>query len=201
MAKYTVPPPTPLLRPITDTPFKRRVLKKCGFRVKGGGGRKFFEKWPENGVFRGFLKKLYCGSAVDYHVWSSFASRTRWHRPFSPIRVTIPAKARLKVGSVHGVYKYRIPWDAPRLTVAQRSVWSTAARVVVSSSPGEFAFSKNISRCVFMSWLGGGRPGGCRFETKSRVCTVGGRMGASTGVEQQVSEPRAGFIFASIFVV
>jgi len=55
-----------------------------------------------------FSKKLYYGSAVDYHVLSSFASRTRWHRPFLPIRVSTPSKCRLKVGSVHAEYKYRI---------------------------------------------------------------------------------------------
>ena len=62
--------------------------------------------------FGAFSKMLYYGSAVDYHVLSSFARRTRWNRPFSPIRVSTPAKARLKVGSVHAVYKYRILWHA-----------------------------------------------------------------------------------------
>ena len=54
-----------------------------------------------------------------------------------------------------------------------------------------------------MLWLDGDRPGGCRFETKSGVCIVSSRMGASTGVEQQGvrrSEPRAGFIFAKILL-
>ncbi len=70
-----------------------------------GVGR--FLKSDRKMMFFGVFSKIsYYGRAACYHVLSSFPSRTRWHRPFSPIRVSTPSKTRLKVESVHAAYMY-----------------------------------------------------------------------------------------------
>ena len=87
-------------------------------------------------VFFGvFSEKLYYGSADSYHVLSSFPSRTRWHRPFFPIRVYTPSKTRLKVGSVHALYQWCVLWRALKVSVVQRLAMSIGERVVVGSTP------------------------------------------------------------------
>jgi hypothetical protein len=102
-----------------------------------GVGR--FSKSDRKMMFFGvFSKNLYYGSAAFYYVLSSFPSRTRWHRPFFPIRVYTPSKTRLKVGSVHVTGKYGILWVAPRASVAQRSVWAPCERTLVGSIPDFF---------------------------------------------------------------
>ena len=69
------------------------------------GGRKVLKKWPENGVFRGVLKNILLWQRGLISRLEQFFKPNTMALAVFPIRVYTPAKTRLKIRSVHAIYK------------------------------------------------------------------------------------------------